>query len=132
MKTYKYYLVQDIEAKWTYGVFNNFGKAHIFIQGLILPDFPILEIFGTDENPETYLTGDVLYVYDSKSGGDILPESCNSSVFKLATRINKIMKNQDWTEEADSLIEIYNSLNDKEGLYSMVEFLTAELESMEG
>ena len=132
MKTYKYYLVQDIGARWTYGVFNTFGKAHIFIQGLILPNFPILEIFGTDESPEVYLTGDVLYIYDSKSGGEILPESCNSSTFKLVTRLNKIIKNQDWTGEADSLIDIYNSLNNKEGLYSMVEYLTAELESMEG
>lgn len=132
MKTYKHYLVQDIEAKWTYGVFDYYGKAHTFIQGLILPDSPILEIFGTDENPETYLTGDTLYILDTKTNQEITPEFCNSPDFRLAKRIYKLIKKQDWTGEADSLSEIYNALNCKEGLYSMVEFLTAELEVMEG
>ena len=64
---YKYYLVQDPDALWTYGIFTDYEKARDFIVSLCLPGFPVLEIFGTNENPDTYLPGDTLLIYNPKT-----------------------------------------------------------------
>ena len=130
MRLYKYYLVQPVEGdSWTYGIFSTYGKAHQFITNLILPDSPVLEIFGTDDAPDTYLTGETLFIYNSATGEIIPPDSINTPVYNLAKRVYKLIKAQDWTGEADGLTDIYHALTDPEKTLSIIEYLTAELES---
>lgn len=124
MKTYKNYLVQDIDTTWTYGVFDTFAKALQFINTLSLPESPVLEIFGTDEDPDTYLTGDTLFV---KGESEIIV--LDTRKLNIAKRIYKLEKAQDWTDEAFSVIENCKMLDNEEDLLRTIEYLVEELEA---
>ena len=131
-KTYKNYLVQTVAdgGGWTYGVFPTFEKAHDFIQNIILPEKTVLEIFGTDDDPDTYLTGETIIYYDTTTGGFILP--VNLRVFKLAKRIYKYEKANAWAEDdADTLAGITDRLQNKDDLLDIIEYLITELETMQ-
>lgn len=135
MKTYNYYLVDDTSNDgWTYGLFRDFETAKLFCINLILPGSPILEIIGTDEDPDTYKFADTLWIYDTASG-ETIPTYTKSKSFSLAERIRKqeerFCSPGLEEEELSPIPEIIKSLETVDGCHSMIEYLLDNIEVME-
>ena len=75
---YKHYLIQITTANydaWTIYETDNYNEAHRFFDGLFFPsEVTRLELFGTNEEPDTYLTGKTI-AYKEYSNGKYIEVS---------------------------------------------------------
>ena len=70
---YKHYLIQITTANydaWTIYETDNYNEAHKFFDGLLFlpPEVTRIELFETNEEPDTYLTGKTIAYREYSNG----------------------------------------------------------------
>ena len=126
MKKYNNYMVQEIfedeGQEWTVAVFTDYKKAVDFTEAYVPKEGKRIEIWGTDEDTDTFLTADTLYVRNLENGASVDLEGLNPKVKELADRI--------YDEEGDPYNVILTDLLTLEGCYQTIEYLLDTIDSI--
>lgn len=116
---YKNYLV--IEKKkagdeWTVATFNNESSAIDFCNAYTPQAADLVEVWGTDEDPDTFLTADTVYIKDVKTGETFRPAEADNYVKNLASRLYD-------EEGGETVEEITADLMTLKGCYTTINYL---------
>jgi hypothetical protein len=126
MKEYKNYMVQEIfedeDQEWTVAVFTDYKKAVDFTEAYAPKEGKRIEIWGTDEDTDTFLTAETLYVRNLENGTSVNLDGLNPKVKELADRI--------YDEEGDPYNVILTDLLSLEGCYQTIEYLLDTIDSI--
>lgn len=126
MKKYKNYMVIEFnedDEDWMVAEFQDYKKAIDFAESYVPKNSRRIEIWGTDEDTDTYKFADTLYVrsviYDTSVD---LTKDENSIIKTLADRI--------YDEEGDPYNEIIAQLSTLGGCHAMIEYLLETIDSI--
>lgn len=127
MKTFKNYMVIDVTNEdWCLAEFQDYEKAKDFIKAVVLKDSEQLEIWGTDEDPDTYTSCRTVYIRNLKKGVavDIAKlEEKNPDILNLAYKL--------FDEEGEeSVEELVVDLSTVSGCHDIIKFLLDTIESI--
>lgn len=126
MKEYKNYMVQEIfedeGQEWTVAVFTDYKKAVDFTEAYAPKEGKRIEIWGTDEDTDTFLIAETLYVRNLENGTSVNLDGLNPKVKELADRI--------YDEEGDPYNVILTDLLSLEGCYQTIEYLLDTIDSI--
>ena len=122
METYNYYLVMEVdhyknEDPWMVACFTNYDKAVEFANHYIPREDSLIEIFGTNEDPNTYITCVIVYARNPKTG-DLIKLGDLSGVYPKAVEIALKL-----AEDGEPIEAILASLTTVSGCLDRISYL---------
>ena len=142
-KSYKNYMVMEISEEpidgipdWMVACFSDHNTAKAFADAFIpKTDIDRIEIWGTDEDTDTYKSADTLYIRNLTDGTCTDLDEFDPYVANLAVRIRRTEERLCSPgleeEELSPTTEIAKFLETVEGCHSMIEYLLDNIEVME-
>lgn len=117
MREYKNYMVMEMGlTEWMIANFNSYDMAVEFCKAYIPKDANRVEVWGTDEDTDTFMDADTLYIRDLKANTCVDLGDVSEKVFGLASRL--------YDEEMEERFEdVVASLTTLDGCYDTIEYL---------
>lgn len=123
---YKNYMVMEFnedDEDWAVAEFQDYKKALDFAETYVPKEAKRIEIWGTDEDPDTFKFCESLHVRSLTYGASVdLTDEKNSILKTLADRI--------YDEEGDPYNEIVAQLSTLGGCHAMIEYLLETIDSI--
>lgn len=117
MREYKNYMVMEMGiTEWMIANFDSYNKAVEFCKAYIPKDANRVEVWGTDEDTDTFMDADTLYIRDLKKNTAVDLGKVSDKVLGLASRL--------YDEEMEERFEdVVANLTTLDGCYDTIEYL---------
>lgn len=117
MREYKNYMVMEMGVtEWMIANFNSYDMAVAFCNAYIPREADKLEVWGTDEDTDTFLDADTLYIRDLKKNTAVDLGKVSDKVSELASRLYD-------EEMEESYGDVVATLSTIDGCHDTIEYL---------
>lgn len=117
MREYKNYMVMEMGiTEWMIANFNSYDEAVKFCNAYIPKEADKLEVWGTDEDTDTFLDADTLYIRDLKKNTAVDLGKVPDKVLGLASRLYD-------EEMEESYGDVVATLSTIDGCHDPIEYL---------
>lgn len=137
MKEYRHYMIMEIckdNEDWMIAELQDYQKAKDFTEAYISKTGERIEIWGTDEAPDTFKSCSTLYIRNLTYGTSInyaeMTDTERQEAINLTSFASKVYDAEGGDGGADSLNEIVTQLKSLKGCYNIIEYLLSTIDSI--